>query len=148
MTPRSYRALLLASVVLGIFGAVFDTVFPSALPTVFAQAQEAHDNSLSTPKLLLAGLGGLVLLILGVTSTVGLYQFRFWAPKLALITTALALPLFPLFGATAISGYATALNEISSTLWGAVLALVYFSPLRERFAHTDRPHIIPEDAPR
>lgn len=138
MTPQTYRALLLASVAFGIFSALFDTVFPSALPAAFVQAQEAHDSSLTTASILLGGIGGLVLLVIGVTSTVGLYQFRPWAPRLAVVTTALALPLISLLGATASSGYAMALNEISSTLWGAVVALAYFSPLRNCFVRTGR----------
>jgi hypothetical protein len=138
MTPRTYRALLLASVVLGIFGAIFDNVFPSALPAALVQAQEAHDSSLSTPYALLHVFAGLILLIIAFTSAVGLYKFRSWAPRLALVSTALALPSFLLLGATASSGYSMALNEISSMLWGAVLALAYFSPLRERFVETDR----------
>ena len=138
MTPRTYRALLLASVVFGILSALFDTVFPSALPAAFVQAQAAYDSSLTTLSLLFGGIGGLVLLVIGVTSTVGLYQFRPWAPRLAVITTALALPLISLLGTTASSGYAIALNEISFTLWGAVVALAYFSPLRDCFVRTDR----------
>jgi O-antigen/teichoic acid export membrane protein len=138
MTPRTYRVLLLTSLVLGIVGAVFDAVFPSALPTNFAQAQEAHEDSLSASVIVLAAVGGLIGLVIGVASAVGLYLFRPWAPRLALAITVLAFPLVVLLGATALSGWSMAIAELSSTLWGAVLALTYFSPLRERFVRTDR----------
>lgn len=137
MTPRIFRALILTTVALGIFGSLFDAIFPTALPVAFVQAQEAQDSLLSTPSVLLGGMGALVLLVIGVASTVGLYQFRPWAPRLAVIATVLALLLAPLLGASACSGYAMALHEMSSMLWGAVVALAYFSPLRDCFVRTD-----------
>lgn len=119
-------------------GAVFDTVVPSALPDAFSQAQEAYDASQTTTYLLLTGFGALVLFIVGVASFVGLYLFRSWAPRLAIIATALAMPITILIGPMAVSGWTTTLNELSSMLWGVVLILPYLSPLRERFAKSDR----------
>jgi len=130
--------LLLASLALGIMGAVFDTAVPSSLPDAFSQAQEAYDASQTTTYLLLTGLGALVLFIVGIASFVGLYLFRSWAPRLAIIATALAVPITVLIGPMAVSGWTTALNELSSMLWGVALALPYLSPLRERFAKSDR----------
>lgn len=138
MTPRTYRTLLLASLAFGILGAVFDTVVPSALPDAFSQAQEAYDVSQTTTYLLLTGVGALVLFIIGIASFVGLYQFRSWAPRVAIITTALAIPITVLIGPTAVSGWTTILNELSSMLWGVVLICLYLSPLRERFTKSDR----------
>jgi len=119
-------------------GAVFDTAVPSSLPDAFSQAQEAYDASQTTTYLLLTGLGALVLFIVGIASFVGLYLFRSWAPRLAIIATALAVPITVLIGPMAVSGWTTALNELSSMLWGVALALPYLSPLRERFAKSDR----------
>ena len=130
--------MLLASLALGIMGAVFDTAVPSSLPDAFSQAQEAYDASQTTTYLLLTGLGALVLFIVGIASFVGLYLFRSWAPRLAIIATALAVPITVLIGPMAVSGWTTALNELSSMLWGVALALPYLSPLRERFAKSDR----------
>jgi uncharacterized RDD family membrane protein YckC len=42
----------------------------------------------------------------------------------------------PEMGASVSSGWASALAELYSTLWGVVLAVVYFSPLKERFIAT------------
>lgn len=138
MTPRTYRALLLASLAFGILGALFDTVVPSALPDAFSQAQEAYDASQTTTYLLLTGFGALILFIVGVASFVGLYLLRSWAPRLAIIATALAAPITILIGPMAVSGWTTTLNELSSMVWGVVLILPYLSPLREHFAKSDR----------
>lgn len=138
MTPRTYRTLLTASLVLGIVGALFDVLFPSALPAAFSHAQEAQDSSFSTAAMLVGAVGGLLLLVTGIASTIGLYVFRPWAPRLALVTTALAFLVMPPLGATALSGWAMGLTQLGSTLWGAVLAIAYFTPLSERFARADR----------
>jgi len=119
-------------------GTAFDTIVPSALPDAFSQTQEAYDDSQTTTYLLLTGFGALVLFIVGVASFVGLYLFRSWAPRLAIITTALAMPITILIGPMAVSGWTTTLNELSSMLWGVVLILPYLSPLKERFAKSDR----------
>ena len=138
MTPRTYRFLLVGSLVLGVVGAVFDILFPSALPSAFSQAQEAQDVSLSIATILFGGIAGLIILVGGIASTVGLYLFRPWAPRLALATTALGILVVPAFGAMALSGWAMAITELSSTLWGAVLAIAFFSSLSERFTRADR----------
>lgn len=137
MTPRIYRTLLIASLAFGIIGAVFDSVVPSALPEAFSQAQEAYDTSQETSSFLLLGVAGLVLLIAGVASFVGLYRFRTWAPGLAIVTTVLAMPITILIGPMAMSGWAMTFEELSSMLWGAVVVLPYLSPLKERFARVE-----------
>jgi len=138
MTPRTYGTLLLASLAFGIMGAAFDTIVPSALPDAFSQTQEAYDDSQTTTYLLLTGFGALVLFIVGVASFVGLYLFRSWAPRLAIIATALAMPITILIGPMAVSGWTKTLNELSSMLWGVVLIPPYLSPLKERFGKSDR----------
>lgn len=137
MTPRTYRYLLLSSLVLGIVGALFDALLPSVLPPAFGQAQEMHDSSLPTSTMVFGAIAGFVLLVTGIAAFVGLYLFRPWAPRLALITTAIALVVIPPLGPMALSGWAMGISELSSTLWGAVLALTYFSPLSQRFVRAD-----------
>jgi hypothetical protein len=138
MTPRTYRTLLLASLAFGIVGAVYDAAVPSALPDVFSQAQEANDASLTTSYLLLMGLAALVLFVVAIAAFVGLYLFRSWAPRLAIIATAFAMLITILIGPMAASGWATAINELSSMLWGAAVVLPHLSPLKELFAQSDR----------
>jgi len=132
--------LLIASLAIGIMGAVFDAVIPSALPDVFSQAQETYDASQTQTItfLLLKGLGALVIFIISTASFVGLYLFRSWAPRLAIIGTTFAIPISILVGPMVASGWATTLNALSSMLWGIVVILPYLSPMRERFAKSDR----------
>ncbi len=136
MSSKHFRLLLIASLIFGLVGAFFDVMFPSAIPEALSDAQEAHDAKLSMPTLIYLGLGALISVITSVTAFIGLYIFRPWAPRLAIIATALTMLIYPALGVSLFSGWAASLNEISSILWGVVLAMVYFSPLKERFVAT------------
>jgi hypothetical protein len=130
MTPPVYRLLIAASTVLGFAGALLDVLMPSLLPAAFTAAMEAQAPLHSNAWLLVGG----VVAVAGLAAMVGLWLFRPWAPRWALVTTALSVALFVTQGATAVSGWSTALTDLSSMLWGAVLALTFFSPLSARFA--------------
>jgi len=136
MSSTHFRLVLVASMILGLIGGFFDLMFPSAVPEALSQAQAAYDAELSTPALIVAVLVGLITLVGGIAAFVGLFIFRPWAPRLAVVTTALALFVWPALGANVSSGWSVALADLSSTLWGVVLAVVYFSPLKERFIAT------------
>jgi hypothetical protein len=73
------------------------------------------------------------LLLLALVSMVGL--FLFWRPArpLYLVTTAAGLFLTPFFGPYVDAGWETAFGEAATIISGMVLALVYFSPLKELF---------------
>ena len=137
MSPGTFRILLVSSIVFGLCSALVDAVFPSLLPAAFASAQEDQDSSLSNWALFATAALALVALVAGVVAAVGLYLFRSWAPRLALATTALAVLLMLSVGAVAQSAAASALAELSSVLWGAVLAVTYYSPLAKRFEPGD-----------
>ena len=142
MSVSHYRILLIVSLILGLVGVFLDDVFPQLLSPAFVAAQETQDTQLAetgTMALVLWIVATVALFIAGVASTVGLYLFRPWAPRLALITTILAfatVPALGIMGTVAQSGMATTFTGISNALWGAVLALVYFSPLKARFEKT------------
>jgi hypothetical protein len=129
LTPRTFRALLIAWLGLALLGAIVDTVFPGLVPEPMAKAQEAADAAWSGATLVAA----IAVCAAVITATVGLYRFRPWARALALASSALGFLLAALLGATSQSGLALALLDLSSTVWGACLALAYFSPLSKRF---------------
>ena len=133
MSPKHFRYFLIAYLALGIAGGIFDFVFPSAVPEVLSNAQEANDAELSNTSLVVGALLVVVALPIGIASFVGLYLFRPWAPRLAVAVSIGVLFVLPLLGASVASGWSAALGSLSATLWGVILALVYFSPLKERF---------------
>ena len=64
---------------------------------------------------------------------VGMYFFKRWARSANLVLSALLIVVAPALGHIVLSGIAQGLGEIALLLWGAVLAMAYFSPLSERF---------------
>lgn len=136
MNPKQFRILLTLSLVIGLAGPVVDYLFP-LLSEPFKQAQEASDEMLSSTSDFVALAAAIGLLATGIAAYFGLFNFRPWAPRLAVVSTVLGLLAIPFLGSTAQSGLATSLSEASSVLWGVVLALVHWSPLAARFARSD-----------
>lgn len=133
-----FRALLIASVVTGFVGGFLDILFPGLIPESMAKAFE----DLPPPATLaLFGAGALFLVTFGgmIAAVVGLYFFQPWARQLALWMTALGLLFHPLFGVSMQSGWAQLLLDVSSVLWGAVLAMSFVSSLSARFASREDP---------
>jgi hypothetical protein len=127
-----FRALLIASLATGFVGAFLDMVFPGLVPESIAHAFEALPPP---PSLALFGAGALVLVTFGgsVAAAIGLYFFQPWARPLAVWMTALGLLFHPLLGVSMQSGWAQLLLDLSSVLWGAVLAMSFVSSVSGRF---------------
>jgi|HigsolmetaAR202D_1030399.scaffolds.fasta_scaffold02607_7 hypothetical protein len=132
-----FRVLLLASVACGIIGSFIDGVFPSLIPKTLADAFEALPPP---PAIALFGASVLFLITFGgsVTAVVGLYLFQPWSRPLALCMTALGLLFHPLLGPVVESGWSRFFLEVSSLLWGAVLAMSFVSSLSARFVEGPR----------
>ena len=137
MNERYYRLLVIASVAVGLVGALFDTLFPSLLPQSFRDAQQIHDAGFSTLHLIVAMLLGIVSAVLYVASIYGLYRFRSWAPRLSIITTVILIVVCPFTGVWVQSGVTVSFSYLASYLWGAVLVLPFTPPLKARFAQHD-----------
>jgi hypothetical protein len=127
-----FRALILASVAIGLAGSFIDVIFPSLIPEPVAKAFEALP---ATAMPALVGAGVLVVITFGgtIAAIVGLYHFQPWSRTLAVSMTLLSLLFYPLLGASVQSGWAALLLELSTTLWGAVIAMSYVSSLSVRF---------------
>ena len=127
-----FRALLIASVATGVVGGFIDRIFPSLVPESVVKAFEALP---APPMPALVLVMALFLITFGgmITAIIGLYFFQPWSRKLAVLMTLLGLLFYPLLGAYTMSGWAAFFTEISTTLWGAVLAMSFVSSLNVRF---------------
>ena len=132
-TPQLFRALMLASLALSILAFIIDITVPALVPEGVRFAEEQYWNGTSTAGLVFR-LGLLLgYVIVSLVAFVGLYFFKQWARTANLVLSALLLLLAPALGHVVLSGLAQGLAEIALMLWGAVLALAYFSPISERF---------------
>jgi urea transporter len=127
-----FRAVILASVGLGLIGSFIDAIFPSLIPTPL---QTAFDALPDTPTPALVGAGALVIVTFGgtIVAIAGLLSFQPWSRTLAVSMTALSLLFYPLLGVSMQSGWAQLFLDLSTTLWGVVLAMSYFSSLSTHF---------------
>ena len=120
--------LLVLSLLIGLAAGFVDLVVPSLVPESFRGAQEAEDKTISMAHLVLTLAVALPALVAYLASLFGLYQFRPWAPRVAIVGTALTLLVFPLIGTQTQSGLSQSLSYLASYLWGAVLVFACTSP--------------------
>ncbi|CAN7541565.1 hypothetical protein LJR143_003709 [Pseudoxanthomonas sp. LjRoot143] len=131
MTIPRFRQLLILSAVLAIAGAVAG-LLPGGYSTALA---DAYANEPVPPLLQHEGMAIAVLLAMlaaVVAGFVGLLLLKRWGRTLSLVLTLAGLPLYLLLGPTLQSPVEMMLTEASSLLWGACLALAYFSPVAVR----------------
>jgi hypothetical protein len=127
-----FRGLLIASIGLALLGSAIDQQFTSLIPATilkaFAEMPKPSDTVvLLSSVLTLVTFGGII------GSIVGLYQFRPWSRELAVAMTLLQLLFYPLGRVWVQSGWSAMLLDLSSTLWGAVIAISYVSSLSRLF---------------
>ena len=130
-----FRVLVLVAVAIGVLGAFVDLLAPDLVPAQIADAYEAHMASEELTWFSIIALGAFVLILLigGVAGTVGLLLFKRWGRSVCVWFSVLSVLGYPLLGPILYSGWALRLTETSMMLWGAALAMAYFSELRSRF---------------
>ncbi|UCV21673.1 hypothetical protein [Ferribacterium limneticum] len=134
MSPTTFRWILVASFVLALTGGSIDLVVTSLVPEALSSAQAASDTEIPLLGLVSIVIVGLAASIATLAAYYGLFVFKPWAPRLAIVGTVLSLPLWPMFGVSISSGWSLALTEASNLLWGAAIAAAHFSALKEKFS--------------
>lgn len=140
MTTKQFRLLLVANLFFSIVASLINFAFPSALPEPFLHAQSVYDAQQSTSSVsyILIIIFVLLILVSLITTYVGLFRFSSWAPRMTVFTTLLGTLSLPVMGVSVSSGWEAMLTDLSTTFWGVILALVYFSPIKDKFKVTDK----------
>jgi len=127
-----FRAMLIASVVLSLLSSFVDVFVPNLIPEQLVTAFKELPST-ATPALMAAG--ALFVITFGgtIVAIIGLFSFQPWSRNLAVSMTLLTLLAYPLLGVTIASGWAQLFSNLSTLLWGVVLAMSYFSSLAARF---------------
>jgi len=128
-----FRGLLVASLVTALAGAFLDLAFPALLPLVLQGAWEVHSNLETGAPVWLLAVSSLGLLVAFVVAVVGLFRLKAWSRQGAVVLSLLMVPYTVILGPALMSGWAMALQEASSILWGAALAMSFMQPLAARF---------------
>jgi hypothetical protein len=133
ITRTSFRVLVVGSVGCMLFALLLSFLTESLLPAehqLYLQRRAAETGERDLAMLSL----GIPVLVLGLVSALGLFRLWAWARVLAVIVTAAFVALTPLVGVIVDSGWVGMFSEISTLLWGAVLAAAYWSPVSAHFA--------------
>ncbi|MBL8257926.1 MAG: hypothetical protein JNJ62_15085 [Pseudoxanthomonas mexicana] len=137
MTITRFRALLIASF-LSLVAALVAGLLPGGYSPALADAY-ANESSpwllmddWAPIALLLTLLAVLTLLAAAVAGFIGLFLLARWGRTRSLSLTLLGLPLYLVLGPILMSPLEAMFTEASALLWGACLALAYYSPVATR----------------
>jgi len=132
MTSTRFRILLVVSTALFIAAALADDlvppVFSEELAAAYAKKEAWVDTNFWPAVALAVLLGGST-----VAGLIGLFFFQRWGRSLSLCSSIGVFVVYPALGPSLTSPLAGALDEASSLLWGAILALAYYSQVSDRF---------------
>ena len=130
-----FRWLLILGVLCAVAGVVIDSAFKHLLePELIAlSARLAQEENVAAGKVVILLVGGILIVIMGVVSTVGLFKFQLWSRPLNIGTFIFALILVPFFGPSIELPVSRSLYELSMALWGAVTAMSYMEPVSAEF---------------
>ncbi|MDB5746734.1 MAG: hypothetical protein JWP72_1582 [Massilia sp.] len=134
MTPGTFRLLIILQTV-SVLAATLAGLFFSddAFSLRLRSAYDAESTPLAAlPPWLLLSMGA-ALFIATAATTIGMWLFRRWARTLSLWLSVLLLPLTLLAGPILEAPFESMFNDLSMVLFGAMMAVAYFSPLSARF---------------
>lgn len=132
MSQKYFRALILLYVALVAASAV-----AALLPGGYSQElSDALDNEPAPP--ILENLWLMFCLVVPLALAAfagmyGLYMFKRWGRSLSLYSTLAGFVLFPFFGPSLYGAIESALAEAATLVWGAILALSYYSAVSGSF---------------
>lgn len=134
LTKRSLRVLIVTDLVLIAVGVVIGIIGEAWLPEPLRAFEQARaEADMTTRDWILVGVG-IPLIIAVPVASIGLMCFWRPARPLYLASIVAAALLMPLGGPYITSGWAETLESVSLTVSGVVLAVIYFSPLRDLYA--------------
>ena len=133
LTKNQFRAVLVLSYGFSALSIAAAFLGESSLPPPLQEYLGFDENAefSAMDAVILAVV--LPFLVVELVSLVALLRFWRWSRELAIAVTVAGVVMIPFLGPTVEPGVATSLSFTSSMLYGAVLALAYFSPAAEWF---------------
>lgn len=133
MTKNQFRILIVSSLLVAILAEAFEVFWPDpvlvGVNEIILEYEEIAEGWGGTVLVALISIGA----VLAVASFVGMLMFRPWSRPTYLISLVLAFGLSPFLGATVYSGISQTLFDLSTVISGAILALIYYSPIADFF---------------
>ena len=138
-----FRVLIITSLLAAILGAVVSTIFEHNHPEVenFLTHMGNKDIFLQTPDIA-AMIVGLLILIGYFAVNMALFLFKSWARDTNLILNLVAFLMTPFWGFMFLSPWELFCYDFATFIGGVILALSYFSPLRDKFKESSISRIL------
>jgi hypothetical protein len=135
---KLFRALIIGEVALSVVSLLpmfLAPDYPEAVQQYLDASQPSFmniDEGLTPAWIVTTGLAFL-LLAAWVVALIGLWTFRRWARPLYVAVTVMTLILMVPFGSSITSGIEDMIGSLGMMVSGAIVAALFFAPLRERF---------------
>jgi magnesium-transporting ATPase (P-type) len=139
ITKRLFRTLILTALFLSMAGAMVTSLTASLLPPEIQAYLDAASQDVPTSQVVLLVILFVVTIPLMCAAVVGLCLF--WPPArgLYLWITIVSVALTPLFGPYCDYGWGQTFLAAADILEGVILALVYWSPVKDYFENPQPP---------
>ena len=137
MTKRGFKLLIIVKWVLYILIAVVSLLAERFLPPELRSYIEGIRNSPATTEGWILFAVNIAFLLFVIVLSVGLFRFKKWAKNLLLPSYIIGILLTPFYGPNIQTSWSGSISYVSSLVDGMILALVYYSPVREMFETND-----------
>lgn len=139
MTAYRFRLLLCLHFILEIALFVASRYSSNIISPAMQAALEAEPVHWSAGNLALTLSVSLSLFISSMAGLIGMLMFKSWGRTLSLVTTVAFMTVMFVPETAVMSWLDYVLTQLLSMLWGAILALAYFSPVSSQFSSTRPP---------
>ncbi|NHZ40520.1 hypothetical protein [Massilia aquatica] len=136
MTAYRFRLLLCLHFILEIALAVAARYSSNLISPQLQAALDAEPVHWSAGNLALSVWIYGSLAICSMAGLIGMFMFKSWGRTLSLVTTVAFMTVLFVPGTAVMSWLDYVLMDLFSMLWGAILALAYFSPVSRLFSST------------
>lgn len=136
MTAFRFRLLLCLYIILSAAAIVAAWYSSYLISPALQAASEAEPVAWDVANLALS-LSIIVPLAIGsLAGLAGMFLFKSWARTFSLVFTVAGMIMLPFMGTSVLSWLDYMLVDMAAMLWGAILALAYFSPVSSLFSST------------
>lgn len=136
MSKIHFRILIIISPVLALLAEIYEYIWPDEILKNILDYAEKVEPSIEGIKLITLVTLLAIGIVLALIVLFGLLMFKSWARPLYLAGFILMIPGYLFLGVTIHSGAGQLLLDLSSITSGAIVVLIYYSPVTTFFKKT------------